>query len=698
MLSLRRYLLIDLKTALTGSLAVMLAMAPTTDLQAQGRSRSPSRQGDRQQPRQQPPDDRRGERESPFQVRVTRVRNIDASNQAPGGETGADQIRISPANYPDDGSGETILTDDDRANARTISNAVVQQDSFIPNSRGLSNMIWAWGQFLDHDLDLTLTDAANGFANIAIVDENDPLGPNFIFFDRSDFADGSGTPGNPRTQINSITSYIDASNVYGSDDVRATILREFSGGRLRVSEGNLPPLNDEGLANAGPPGAFLVGDVRGNENVVLTSMHTLYVREHNRLCRMLSVLDRDASDEDLYQLARKIVQAEMQRVTYEEFLPALLGGPIRRGAIGSESDPSIATEFATAGFRFGHSTLSSEIDLVSADSSSTISLTNAFFNPTFLMDNSARVDELLAGLPSKACQEIDTKVVNDLRTFLFGPPGAGGFDLAALNIQRGRDHGLADYNSMRVAYGLSRVESFAEMTSDGDLQTKLEELYGSVDNIDAWVGGLAEDHISGGSVGPLIHAVLSDQFARLRSSDDFFHDRDRDLKAPIVDAVIDLESHNLYQTVLANTSVRQFSESPFFAGSALESDIRVTYNNKTDRIHIVGNAEDNAIAITDSGPGITIVAGENSRVNGETSFTVPAGKRPNLTIDLGEGNDSVFMLGLELNNAIVVLGDEEERLTQLLVKTESFVTDVVQEASPRPRPDDRRSNDRRRRR
>ena len=120
-------------------------------------------------------------------------------------------------------------------------------------------------------------------------------------------------------------------------------------------------------------------------------------------------------------------------------------------------------------------------------------------------------------------QEIDTKVVDAVRNFLFGPPGAGGLDLASLNIQRGRDHGLSDYNSVRAAYGLPRVTSFAQITSDVELQAELQSLYGSVDNIDLWVGGLAEDHVAGSSAGPLFRTILSDQFERLRDGDRFWY-------------------------------------------------------------------------------------------------------------------------------------------------------------------------------
>lgn len=622
--------------------------------------------------------------DSPYRVQLTRVRSIDGSNQTVGGEAGSVQLRLSPSDYPGDGSGEMIISADQRANPRTISNTIVQQSVDQPNSRGLSNMIWAWGQFLDHDIDLTLTGIDNGSADIEIEDENDPLGPNPILFDRSDFAAGTGTKENPRTQLNAITSYIDASNVYGSDVVRAGLLRTFAGGRLRVSDGDLPPINDIGLPDSGSSAGFLVGDIRGNENVVLTSLHTLFVREHNRLCRLIALLDPEADDEGIYQLARKIVQAEIQSITYNEFLPALLGRPVESGSIAPSSQPGIATEFSTACYRFGHSTLSANIDLVGPNTAGSISLTDAFFNPGFLQGKPVNVDLLLAGLPTRPCQEIDVRIVSNLRTFLFGPPGAGGFDLAALNIQRGRDHGLADYNSMREAYQLSRVNEFAEITSDVSLQAALEDLYGNVDNIDAWVGGLAEDHVSNGSVGPLILAVLSDQFSRLRSADSFFYENDRDLKTPIVEAIVNIKDLKLQDIILANTTVRNYYETPFFAETGRETDVVARYDRDHDQIYIIGNAEPNTLWIFDDGLGISIVAGENTNINAQKIWSIPAGHKPHLTIDLGHGDDSLTLIGLDLNRVVLSLGGDNDRLSKLFTRSEFLASDTTGDrTSPR---------------
>ena len=106
-----------------------------------------------------------------------------------------------------------------------------------------------------------------------------------------------------------------------------------------------------------------------------------------------------------------------------------------------------------------------------------------------------------------------------MRNFLFGPPGAGGLDLAALNIQRGRDHGLPDYNSARVQMGLGAVTSFAQISSSAEIQARLAAAYATVDDIDLWVGGLAEDHVNGGSVGETFFEILTRQFEAIRDGD-----------------------------------------------------------------------------------------------------------------------------------------------------------------------------------
>ena len=450
------------------------------------------------------------------------------------GAAGTDLLRIAPAEYSD---GISAPAGADRPSAREISNAIVSQPADTPtNSREMSAFVYAWGQFIDHDIDLT-TSGIDAF-NVDVPSGDPYFDPNGtgtqqILLNRSNFDPSTGTStSNPRQQVNSITSYLDGSMIYGSDATRAAALRTFSGGRLKTSDGDLLPLNTMGLTNDNPVGApaaslFVAGDQRANENSELTSLHTLFLREHNRLADRYAAANPTWNDEQIYQAARKTVIAELQAITYNEFLPALVGfrgaGPYQ--GYNPNVNPGIATEFSTAAFRMGHSLVGDDIELLNNDGtemSDPVDLANDFFNPSVVAEWG--IDPILKYLASDRAQEFDVHIVDPLRNFLFGQPGQGGLDLASLNIQRGRDHGLADYNATRVAYGLPAVTAFSQITKDVALQNQLQAEYGSVDNIDLWVGGLAENHVPGASVGSLFSKIITDQFARLRDGDRFWYE------------------------------------------------------------------------------------------------------------------------------------------------------------------------------
>lgn len=377
----------------------------------------------------------------------------------------------------------------------------------------------------------------------------------------------ASTP-NPRQQVNQIPAFLDASMIYGSNTTRASALRTFVGGKLKTSPGNLPPLNTAGLENANDAHLFpdnqlfLAGDIRANENIELTAIHTLFVREHNLLATAIAASGRGLSDEQIYQQARRIVTAEIQVITFQEFLPALLGPGSIRPYAGYKSDVNagISTEFSTAAFRIGHTMINDDVEFLNNEGEEIrngLPLASVFFNPKPLQESGP--DPLLKYLATDNAQEIDTQIVDGLRDFLFGPPGAGGLDLASLNIQRGRDHGLADYNSVRRALGLPAAATFAQVTSNSTLQQKLSALYGTVDTLDLWVGGLAEDHVPGSSVGPTFQRILAEQFERTRDGDRNWYERSfsgRQLAA--------LRATRLSAIIRRNTSITKLQDNVFF--------------------------------------------------------------------------------------------------------------------------------------
>ncbi|MCY3922743.1 MAG: peroxidase [Chloroflexi bacterium] len=423
--------------------------------------------------------------------------------------------------------------------ARTISNALHRQGEQEPNAAQATDMLWQWGQFLDHDISLTPSTVTSSRSSIPIPrgdPEFDPFntGLRFIAFNRSQFDPQTGlSPDNPRQQMNLITAFIDASNVYGSSNERLNELRANDGsGRLKTTgNGMFLPRNPAGLEidDGGRPrqGLFLAGDIRVNEQVALTAMLTLFVREHNRLADEIAVDLPDLTGHEIFELARKIVGAQMQVITYQEFLPLLLGP----GAIGPYDgydpgiDPGISNEFSTAAFRVGHTMLPPSLMLIDQDGNvDEAPLDELFFNPPTLREEG--IDGFLRGVSTQQAQEIDLALVDEIRNMLFGPPGSPGRDLAALNVQRGRDHGLPRYNMVRAAFGLPTARTFADISSDPEIQEALQAVYDDVDDLDLWTAGLAEDHVAGAMVGETFRAIIADQFRRLRDGDRFWFEND----------------------------------------------------------------------------------------------------------------------------------------------------------------------------
>lgn len=502
---------------------------------------------------------------------IAEFRSIDGTgnNQAnpTWGSTNTVLVRSVPATYPGDGSGSSIISTPDRANPRLISNSLFNQTKSVFNSRGMTAGVWQWGQFLDHDLSLTTSNSAD--PAMIFSPAPDPFGMAMVPFSRSNHTvDGSGV----RQHQNEITSYIDASMIYGSDQTRADALREFSGGRLRTSGNglllptdNMPGLgslpNDDG--HLGAPTLFVAGDIRANEQTGLTAMHTLFMREHNRLANKISshyAGDASWDDERIYQTARSIVAAEIQAITYQEFLPALLGKHAPKAAdysYDTNIDATIANEFSTAFFRLGHSMLNDQLLVCDTEGNhvDSISLVESFFNPSLIIDSPELVDEVLMGLMQQQANELDTQMIDGVRNMLFSPDGSVGTDLASLNIQRGRDHGLPDYNTLREAYGLSKVESFDEITSDVSIQTVLEALYDEVANIDPWVGALAEDHLDNASMGELMTTAMIEQFTRTRDGDRFFFMGDEELFSNGIAEMIDFDSLTFNDIIVWNTAM-----------------------------------------------------------------------------------------------------------------------------------------------
>jgi len=190
-------------------------------------------------------------------------------------------------------------------------------------------------------------------------------------------------------------------------------------------------------------------------------------------------------------------------------------------------------EFATAAFRFGHSTIRSNLTVMSEDAMMGratphyISLHHHFNNPDIFL-TADMVDDLTRGLIMTPMEAMDNKVTVSIVNHLFEQPGKpkSGMDLIALNIQRGRDHGIPGYNKYREMCKLKRANTFLDFKDEisFDLIYKLQRIYKHPDDVDLFPGLLAETRLKGALTGPTLACLIGLQFSHIRKCDRFWYE------------------------------------------------------------------------------------------------------------------------------------------------------------------------------
>jgi hypothetical protein len=315
---------------------------------------------------------------------------------------------------------------------------------------------------------------------------------------------------------------------------------------------------------------FIAGDVRAAEHPGITGLHTLFVREHNRICDRL-VKQGLQNDELIYQMARKEVGALIQAITYQEFLPAIGIYLSQYAGYRSNVRPDITNTFATAGYRIGHTMVADDIflrtDLCAAVAPGVLDLVDVFWTPNALL--TYQMEPFMKGFASHTQYETDTRINDILRNFLFNTndpsdPTRFGIDLGSLNIQRGRDHGLPDYNTVRKFYAGKAVTDFKQISSDTAQAGALKRLYGNVNNIDLWIGILSEDHLPGTSVGLTMQQMLKAQFEHLRDGDYYFYLNDPYLPVLVRNQV---KNTKFSDVLKRNTTLTSLQSNVFFTQS-----------------------------------------------------------------------------------------------------------------------------------
>ena len=471
-----------------------------------------------------------------------------------------------------------------RPNERVISNTLFSQTDMIMDPLNLSDFVWVFGQFIEHDI-VFVEDSENEYLSITVPEDDEVFAPNSdIFMLRSQKIEGTGTDiNNPRQYRNSVTSYLDLSSVYGCDEARSKWLRESDGsGKLKTSQGNLLPwntpsgeFNDTDLSTAIPSmidklnnqRLFVAGDVRANENPLLIAIHTLFVREHNRLCD--HYLEKHPSwlgnDEKLYQNARKHLIAYYQSVVFDEWLPAMgIWLPDYTG-YKTDMNPSIMNVFSAATFNIGLTLNSGTI--VRMDNSGRmipngdISYRDAYFKPIEI-NHAGGVEPYFKGMASQIQQNLDCKVVDAMRNYVIDDVAMIGKDYAAINVKRGRERGIADYNTIRDDFGMPPMNNFFSLTGSQDAAAQLESLYGDVDNIDPWVGMLAERHNPDALFGELALRIIERQFQLLRDGDSYYYQHGDQFEEHQMDDIANTSFHDI---IMRNTTIDLMQENVFVA-------------------------------------------------------------------------------------------------------------------------------------
>ncbi|KAF7286457.1 hypothetical protein GWI33_005099 [Rhynchophorus ferrugineus] len=435
-------------------------------------------------------------------------------------------------------------------------------------------MFMQWGQFIDHDVTSTVKmrsfndsvprccdqggrqflhpDLLHPACLPIQVAPTDPFLSRFgircIEFTRSAPSSRIDCQLGWREQINQVTSYIDASTIYGSDVETANALRTFRDGKIfygRAQSGT--PLNPPD-----PPGGevcregavseqcFQPGDGRVTENIGLVAMHTIFIRYHNRIASVLGKINPHWSDDRIYQETRKIVYSVIQHITYREYLPIVLGPEVmdlfelkllKNGyydKYNGRVNPTVSNSFSTAAFRFGHSLVQNSF--IRTDSHHNPLIDNVTLHEEFLnfphIWSRGSLDRLMLGLANQPSQKRDEFIAEELTNHLFQFGSPFGMDLVSINIQRGRDHGIPPYTYWRKPCALPPIKSWKDMESVMNIATvvKLRTLYQHVDDVDLFTGGLAEKPLKGAVTGPTFACIIAQQFSILRRGDRFWYE------------------------------------------------------------------------------------------------------------------------------------------------------------------------------
>uniref|UniRef100_A0A913I157 peroxidase n=1 Tax=Strongyloides stercoralis TaxID=6248 RepID=A0A913I157_STRER len=452
--------------------------------------------------------------------------------------------RLLPPEY-DDGLGAPVSSiKNNKPSPREI-NRVLLSSNAVVHAEDYNSLLMQFGQFISHDMAKTTLVPSSKCPGCKNVDGRCmaiKLSPNetnakflregCIKISRSSPICGSGRT-KPRQQLNENTGYIDGSPIYGSS---VSDLQKFRQGKtpfLKLSniagQKTLPFDQSRCKSDKSCTVIFIAGDSRVNLFIGLSSIHILFNREHNRIAGIFKRINPHWSDERVFQETRKLVGAQIQAIVYREYLPKILGSAFM-SAIGPYKgynpnvDATIINEFTSSAFRYGHGMIQEAFPRLGANfkniSFGSYNFVKGTLNSQLLVKQGG-IDPILRGMMFTKLKR-PQRLTNAITENMFEST-----DLGSINIQRGRDHGLPSYNKFRELCGLKLAKTLDDISNEilsPLTRNKLLKMYGSIDNIDLFVGAILEDPVLHGLVGPTITCIIGPQFKRTRDGDRFYYE------------------------------------------------------------------------------------------------------------------------------------------------------------------------------
>lgn len=316
---------------------------------------------------------------------------------------------------------------------------------------------------------------------------------------------------------------------------------------------------------------FDAGEIRVNEQLVLACMHTLLARNHNHLATQLAAVNPHWDDETLFQEARRINIAIIQQITYNEFLPILLGKDVMdKFGILTQKDgywdgydstvnPGIIDAFAGAAFRVGHTLLPTAVERWSKAHKFIASkrLSDLIRRP-FDLYRAGVMDEYLMGLMNQVAQAVDDSITQEVTNHLFKKDGERfGMDLVSFNMQRGREFGIPGFMEFRKFCGLPTAETFDELFGIFPNETvrRYQSIYEHPYDIDLWSGGVSEKALPGSMVGPTFACIIATQFSYLRRGDRFWYELPNQPSSFTPEQLQEIRKMKLARVICDNTDI-----------------------------------------------------------------------------------------------------------------------------------------------